>query len=163
MAVRELDTTLHFLIVDDDAESRTTVVEYLRFQIESGAQVVQVFDTWAGELSRADYESFALPVVQRIFDEIGFLPVMEREHFVHKHGAVWTHWADEQEHIIRFREIPELGLTQPGSRQLQFVMSPTQKCPRQPDNQTVRGTVRMKFGRRSVRIHLPETKVIFTR
>src|SRR5436190_19362664 len=37
---------------------------------------------------------------------------MEREHFVHKHGAVWTHWADEQEHIIRFREIPELGLTQ---------------------------------------------------
>jgi FADH2 O2-dependent halogenase len=37
---------------------------------------------------------------------------MEREQFVHKHGAVWTHWADRQEHIIRFREIPELGLTQ---------------------------------------------------
>jgi hypothetical protein len=27
----------------------------------------------------------------RIFQEIGFLPVMERERFVHKHGAVWTH------------------------------------------------------------------------
>jgi ABC-type nitrate/sulfonate/bicarbonate transport system ATPase subunit/flavin-dependent dehydrogenase len=48
----------------------------------------------------------------RIFQEIGFLPVMERERFVHKHGAVWTHWADERQYTIRFREIPELGLTQ---------------------------------------------------
>ena len=49
----------------------STVIEYLRFQIESGAQIVQVFDTWAGELSRSDYEEFALPVVRRIFEEIG--------------------------------------------------------------------------------------------
>jgi len=48
----------------------------------------------------------------RIFEELEFLPVMEREGFVHKHGAVWTHWADSREHVIRFREIPELGLTQ---------------------------------------------------
>jgi FADH2 O2-dependent halogenase len=37
---------------------------------------------------------------------------MEREQFVHKHGAVWTHWSDPGECVIRFREIPELGLTQ---------------------------------------------------
>ncbi|HKS37892.1 MAG TPA: NAD(P)/FAD-dependent oxidoreductase, partial [Verrucomicrobiae bacterium] len=43
---------------------------------------------------------------------IGFLPVLEQERFVHKHGAVWTHWADDRQHVIRFREIPELGLTQ---------------------------------------------------
>jgi uroporphyrinogen decarboxylase len=49
----------------------STVVTYLRFQIESGAEVVQLFDTWAGELSRIDYERFALPVTQRIFREIG--------------------------------------------------------------------------------------------
>jgi ABC-type nitrate/sulfonate/bicarbonate transport system ATPase subunit/flavin-dependent dehydrogenase len=48
----------------------------------------------------------------RIFQEIDFLPVMEREQFVHKHGAVWTHWAAEKEHVIRFRDIPELGVTQ---------------------------------------------------
>jgi ABC-type nitrate/sulfonate/bicarbonate transport system ATPase subunit/flavin-dependent dehydrogenase len=48
----------------------------------------------------------------RIFEDIDFLGVMEREAFVHKHGAVWTHWADQREHVIRFREIPELGLTQ---------------------------------------------------
>jgi len=49
----------------------TTVIAYLKFQIESGAQVVQLFDTWAGELTRKDYDAFALPVVQRIFSEIG--------------------------------------------------------------------------------------------
>jgi FADH2 O2-dependent halogenase len=48
----------------------------------------------------------------RIFQEIDFLSAMEQEKFVHKHGAVWTHWTDPKEHVIRFREIPELGLTQ---------------------------------------------------
>ena len=48
----------------------------------------------------------------RIFQDIDFLSTMEQEKFVHKHGAVWTHWTDQAEHIIRFREIPELGLTQ---------------------------------------------------
>ena len=48
----------------------------------------------------------------RIFQEIGFLPIMEREKFVHKHGAVWTHWADDCQYVVRFREIPELGLSQ---------------------------------------------------
>jgi uroporphyrinogen decarboxylase len=48
-----------------------TVIAYLKFQIESGAQVVQLFDTWAGELTRRDYDAFAKPVVQRIFSELG--------------------------------------------------------------------------------------------
>jgi uroporphyrinogen decarboxylase len=48
-----------------------TIIAYLKFQIESGAQVVQLFDTWAGELTRSNYEAFALPAVQRIFSEIG--------------------------------------------------------------------------------------------
>jgi FADH2 O2-dependent halogenase len=48
----------------------------------------------------------------RIFQEIGFLSVMEQEKFVRKHGAVWTHWADDRQYVVRFREIPELGLSQ---------------------------------------------------
>ncbi len=48
----------------------------------------------------------------RIFQDIEFLSVMEREGFIHKHGAVWTHWSDPRECVIRFREIPELGLSQ---------------------------------------------------
>jgi uroporphyrinogen decarboxylase len=49
----------------------STVSAYLLYQIESGAQVIQLFDTWAGELNRSDYEEFALPYTQKIFDAVG--------------------------------------------------------------------------------------------
>jgi uroporphyrinogen decarboxylase len=39
--------------------------DVLSFQIASGAQAVQLFDTWAGELSPDDYRHWALPAVQR--------------------------------------------------------------------------------------------------
>jgi uroporphyrinogen decarboxylase len=48
-----------------------TISSYLLFQIESGAQVVQLFDTWAGELNRGDYEEFALPYTTKIFEAVG--------------------------------------------------------------------------------------------
>ncbi|HEX9304561.1 MAG TPA: uroporphyrinogen decarboxylase [Thermoanaerobaculia bacterium] len=41
------------------------VGDVLSFQIVSGAQAVQVFDTWAGELSLEDYRRWALPAVTR--------------------------------------------------------------------------------------------------
>jgi len=43
-------------------------VEYLRFQADSGADAVQVFDTYAGVLSPADYREFLLPLHRRIHD-----------------------------------------------------------------------------------------------
>lgn len=41
-------------------------IEYLLGQIENGAEVVQLFDSWAGNLSLEDYRRIALPPVQKI-------------------------------------------------------------------------------------------------
>jgi uroporphyrinogen decarboxylase len=42
-----------------------SVAEVLSFQIASGAQAVQLFDTWAGELTLEDFRAFALPAARR--------------------------------------------------------------------------------------------------
>jgi uroporphyrinogen decarboxylase len=42
------------------------MADYLALQIQAGAAAVQLFDSWAGLLSPAEYREFALPAVQRI-------------------------------------------------------------------------------------------------
>ncbi|MEJ2368560.1 MAG: uroporphyrinogen decarboxylase [Acidobacteriota bacterium] len=44
-----------------------TVILYLKAQIEAGVQAFQLFDTWAGVLSRRHYREFALPAVARVY------------------------------------------------------------------------------------------------
>ena len=53
--------------------------EFLRVQIEAGAATVQLFDSWAGSLSRADYERFVLPHSQAVLEP--FAGAVPRIHF----------------------------------------------------------------------------------
>jgi uroporphyrinogen decarboxylase len=48
----------------------SAIATYVCYQIDCGAQVVQMFDSWAGELSPQDYEVFALPYHQQVVREV---------------------------------------------------------------------------------------------
>jgi uroporphyrinogen decarboxylase len=49
--------------------------QYLKMQIAAGAAVIQLFDTWAGELTRAEYDAFELPATKMVYDLLGHAEV----------------------------------------------------------------------------------------
>lgn len=58
--------TLHALL----AKIAEATIPYLNSQIEAGVHVIQLFDTWAGELSPENYSEFALPYQQQVFESL---------------------------------------------------------------------------------------------
>ncbi len=54
----------------------TMVVAYLRAQVDAGADVVQLFDSWVGGLGPADYREFVQPHVARIFAAVRDVPTI---------------------------------------------------------------------------------------
>jgi uroporphyrinogen decarboxylase len=46
------------------------IANYVCYQIDCGAQVVQLFDSWAGQLSPQDYDVFALPYQQQVVRKV---------------------------------------------------------------------------------------------
>jgi uroporphyrinogen decarboxylase len=58
----------------------TISAAFLTVQVEAGASAVQLFDSWAGALTRADYERHVRPHSARVLAEIGRLGV-PRIHF----------------------------------------------------------------------------------
>lgn len=45
-------------------------IEYLKRQVQAGADCLQVFDSWSGLLSPADFKEFAQPYLERIAKEL---------------------------------------------------------------------------------------------
>jgi uroporphyrinogen decarboxylase len=58
--------TLHALL----EKLTETTIRWLRMQLAAGADVFQVFDSWADALSPSDYREFAAPYLKRIFSEL---------------------------------------------------------------------------------------------
>ncbi|HEY9488898.1 MAG TPA: uroporphyrinogen decarboxylase, partial [Chryseosolibacter sp.] len=51
-----------------------STINYLKGQIQAGADIIQIFDSWAGILSPEQYNEFALPYVEQICDAINEVP-----------------------------------------------------------------------------------------
>ncbi|MCC7467110.1 MAG: uroporphyrinogen decarboxylase [Saprospiraceae bacterium] len=51
-----------------------TTISYLRQQIAAGADLIQLFDSWAGELAPAHYQTFAMPYLNQICEALPETP-----------------------------------------------------------------------------------------
>jgi uroporphyrinogen decarboxylase len=51
------------------------LVQYAQQQVEAGADVIQIFDSWAGALSVADYRQFVLPITTELVRRVQGLGV----------------------------------------------------------------------------------------
>lgn len=63
----------------------TTTINYLKAQILAGANVVQLFDSWAGIFSQDQYNEFGLKYIEKICTEVVEVPVT-----VFSKGAVFS-------------------------------------------------------------------------
>ncbi len=57
------------------AKITDSTILYLKAQINAGVDLVQLFDSWAGILSPAQYREFALPYIAKICDAITEVPM----------------------------------------------------------------------------------------
>lgn len=75
------------------------VIAYAKAQIHAGSQAIQIFDSWIGALSQADYQQYVKPVMKRIFAELSKenVPLI-------MHGVGARHlardWADLQLDVV---------------------------------------------------------------
>ncbi len=72
------------------------VRDYLSFQIDSGADVVQLFDTYAGALCPADYREFVLPLHREILGDLDAPAIV----FVRQMGGRLDQLADSGADVV---------------------------------------------------------------
>ncbi|MDC2863722.1 MULTISPECIES: uroporphyrinogen decarboxylase [unclassified Bacillus (in: firmicutes)] len=76
-----------FALMDKLADMTIT---YLKAQINAGAKAIQIFDSWVGTVSVADYRLFIKPAMERIFTELRPMNVP-----MIMHGVGASHLANE--------------------------------------------------------------------
>ncbi len=80
---RKFDQTKEFIYIFQDIykelmESLTDLtIKYLKYQIDSGVQIIQIFDSWGGILSREHFKKFNFIYLKKIISEIKkYIPVI---------------------------------------------------------------------------------------
>jgi uroporphyrinogen decarboxylase len=71
---------------------------YLRAQVDAGVQVVQLFDSWVGSLSREEYVEYVQPYSARIFSAISGEPV--RGVAVGENAVPTVHFGTGNPHLL---------------------------------------------------------------
>ena len=75
--------------------------DYGIFQIENGAQVIQVFDSWAGNLAPEDYDIFAAPYQRKVIEKIKKAhPEVPIIMYINKSGALLERMAQSGVDIV---------------------------------------------------------------
>ncbi len=90
------DPPLWRLLLDRLADLAITS---LRAQVDCGAGAIQLFDSWAGALSRADYERHVLPATRRVLEGLADLEV-PRIHFGVGTGELLDLMADAGAEVV---------------------------------------------------------------
>lgn len=80
-----------------------TTIAYLRRQVAAGADLIQLFDSWAGVLTPANFHTFALPYMQKIAAALPEVPVT-----MFAKGA----WHSIQDMAVSAADVVGIGWTQ---------------------------------------------------
>ena len=99
------------------------VRDYLEFQIGNGADVVQLFDTYAGTMTEADYREFLLPLHQEILADLDVPSII----FVRRMGGRLDLLAESGADVVGLDWTVEMGAAREklGSRPVQGNLDPS--------------------------------------
>jgi uroporphyrinogen decarboxylase len=99
---------------------------YLRVQVAAGASAIQLFDSWAGALTPADYEAFVMPYSARVLAAVGDLGV-PRIHFGVGTGSLLTLMGEAGADVVGvdWRTPLADAIPKVGSRAVQGNLDPT--------------------------------------
>jgi uroporphyrinogen decarboxylase len=99
---------------------------YLDVQVAAGASAVQLFDSWAGALTRTDYEAHVLPFSRRVLETIGHRGV-PRIHFGVGTGEILDLMGEAGAEVVGvdWRVPLAEGVRRVGGRSVQGNLDPT--------------------------------------
>jgi uroporphyrinogen decarboxylase len=99
---------------------------YLRVQVEAGASAVQLFDSWAGALTPADYAAAVMPHSARVLADVGELGV-PRIHFGVGTGSLLSLMGQAGADVVGvdWRTPLEEAIPRVGDRSVQGNLDPT--------------------------------------
>ncbi|MCS7291572.1 MAG: uroporphyrinogen decarboxylase [Gloeomargarita sp. SKYBB_i_bin120] len=86
------------------------IATYVIYQIEQGAEVVQIFDSWAGQLSPLDYRTFVLPYQQKLVQKVKAVhPETPLILYIYGSGAILELMAQSGVDVISLDWTVEMG------------------------------------------------------